>query len=877
MADERTATGLPYAFFKDQGVGTAADQDETGLGQGANIGNVGIQVVNFPVFFDINLSEEQAANFVKYLEYSGYLDGSTAALSVSFVVYNSQLEAFMLVAVEFSIEEGGSITLTPSIASLRADPYSTASDRFRAVLEMLFVCVVMFNVYIELNELAAFGIASAVAIELAKPGVQEASESIATGGTAKNLTRRQRLHRAAALRLPNWYTGITNGGYRNGLVMYLTSFWNVVDLVNIGLQVYSMYLWGTYYFDHARSFRPKVRYSGLVEIGRTERWLQLHAGDLGAGAAASGGFAGVEYTFLEMQIMTGLLTSLRTVSCYSIAFMTFRTLKLLDFQPRLGLVTRTISKAAQDLLHFGLIFVFVFFAYACMGHLTFGGSVTQFSTLSKSAVVCMGILLGDIDVQTDLYRSNNIAANFFFWTFVFIAFFILINMLLAILVDAYVAVKDEAEGNRTVPQDCYHIASSMLPSNAAHRRNVDLIIQPLKQSFKLAAKRRMGAGVDEAKTGGTEGEDGTSGDSEGAKGADATAKGWRDTSGGDTVCLGTAKVTQAMVAKALRKLLPQNSIEVVKQAQPLTRDVSKSRNVGFVAGIAEEQIDSEGTLPELLVQELLAESVFKQLEHWDNSYEHSDGLNVQQQHQGGVNSTTNTSKQQRRMFAAARAVLDGTVDSATGKPLLGGAVDPSATNELGEAAVAEAVEGGNMPDARFKMRALRHLQRIERAARRLEAAIQLPEGMGALDAMEHMADGDDERVSEIGRQSEQIGDQGSLESEIGSAPRAAAAIARKSVFLLPPTVSLLKMMPSSRASTKEALPTMQEETQQGGDFSVDNPLATDPPQNGAKAASSGSSAFPWVKQEPGQRQQQQQLQSKEENGTSGAGASIGYV
>jgi hypothetical protein len=634
-ADERRSTGLPYAFFVDQGVSSAAQV----AGETA-VAGVGTQVVKYPVLFDINLSEEQATNFLQYMEYSGYIDSSTAAISVSFVVYNSQVEVFMLVSVEFTIEEGGSIKLVPSISSLRADPYSTATDRFRAVLEIIFIFVVIFNVFVELGELAALATASAVAIELANPVAEKQHDKPRTSTNTTKMSRRQRLQRAAA-GLPNWYSGLANGGYFNGFLMYTTSFWNVVDLLNISLQVYSMHLWASYYFDHARSFRPQVRYDGLVEIGRTERWMQLHAGDLSAGAEASMGFAGVEYTFLELQAMTGLLTSLRTVSCYSIALMTFRTLKLLDFQPRLGLVTRTIAKASQDLLHFGLIFMFVFFAYASMGHLTFGSAVTEFSTLGKSCMVCMSILLGDIDVQTDLYRSNYIAASFFFWTFVFIAFFILINMLLAILVDAYVAVKDEAEGNRTVPQDCYHMFSSMLPSNTIHRRHVNLVTDPLQRSFEMAARRRQTASS-AAEAEEEEEEEGTSKDAHSDKhhvrsgsiadelsadlsteetsrrteggGAAQTAVqtaddaivtgSWRDVSGGDTVAVGTARVTKAMLIKSLRKLLPPSAIKV-----------GGTHGKRSVADMLNEDDPSQNIDPEA-VPGVLAESIFKQLEHW---------------------------------------------------------------------------------------------------------------------------------------------------------------------------------------------------------------------------------------------------------------------
>ena len=54
-----------------------------------------------------------------------------------------------------------------------------------------------------------------------------------------------------------------------------------------------------------------------------------------------------------------------------------RLLKNLDFQPRLGLVTRTLSSAIVNLSHFLVVFGLVFFSYSVMGHLAFGGELEK--------------------------------------------------------------------------------------------------------------------------------------------------------------------------------------------------------------------------------------------------------------------------------------------------------------------------------------------------------------------------------------------------------------------------------------------------------------------------------------------------------------------
>lgn len=75
----------------------------------------------------------------------------------------------------------------------------------------------------------------------------------------------------------------------------------------------------------------------------------------------------------------------------------------MDFQPRLGVVTRALQLAAPDLLHFFLVAGSVFLCYCVMGFLIFGNSLPWFATLGTSINTCFEMLLGEFaDVNTDL-------------------------------------------------------------------------------------------------------------------------------------------------------------------------------------------------------------------------------------------------------------------------------------------------------------------------------------------------------------------------------------------------------------------------------------------------------------------------------------------
>jgi hypothetical protein len=84
----------------------------------------------------------------------------------------------------------------------------------------------------------------------------------------------------------------------------------------------------------------------------------------------------------------------------------------MDFQPRLGVVTRALQLAAPDLLHFFLVAGSVFLCYYVMGFLIFGNSLPWFATLGTSINTCFEMLLGEFaDVNTALRALGGLQAS----------------------------------------------------------------------------------------------------------------------------------------------------------------------------------------------------------------------------------------------------------------------------------------------------------------------------------------------------------------------------------------------------------------------------------------------------------------------------------
>ena len=57
--------------------------------------------------------------------------------------------------------------------------------------------------------------------------------------------------------------------------------------------------------------------------------------------------------------------------------MLMRTLKLMDFQPYLGVVTRSLSMAALSIIHFFILAFLIFFVFSVFAYSVFGDVIYQ--------------------------------------------------------------------------------------------------------------------------------------------------------------------------------------------------------------------------------------------------------------------------------------------------------------------------------------------------------------------------------------------------------------------------------------------------------------------------------------------------------------------
>lgn len=112
----------------------------------------------------------------------------------------------------------------------------------------------------------------------------------------------------------------------------------------------------------------------------------------------------------------------------------------------MGLITKTISGAASDLVFFVILYLIVQVVYGFLAVLVFGKFASAFSSFGSAFVTNQYLLLGIYEPQDDMDMApQQMIATIYYWSYMLITFFILLNALLAIIVESYAGVKSLAD------------------------------------------------------------------------------------------------------------------------------------------------------------------------------------------------------------------------------------------------------------------------------------------------------------------------------------------------------------------------------------------------------------------------------------------------
>mmetsp|Transcript_11261 Transcript_11261/g.30159 ORF Transcript_11261/g.30159 Transcript_11261/m.30159 type:complete len:1014 (-) Transcript_11261:251-3292(-) len=117
--------------------------------------------------------------------------------------------------------------------------------------------------------------------------------------------------------------------------------------------------------------------------------------------------------------------------CYS-SIITTRFLKGFLGQQKLAMIQYAMWRSTIDVVHFQIIFLVVFGAFVTGGHILFGAELAAWSSVVRAASTTLQMLMGTFKFD-ELYEVAPVSASVWFWSFLLIMVFLLLNLLASIL------------------------------------------------------------------------------------------------------------------------------------------------------------------------------------------------------------------------------------------------------------------------------------------------------------------------------------------------------------------------------------------------------------------------------------------------------------
>jgi len=156
-----------------------------------------------------------------------------------------------------------------------------------------------------------------------------------------------------------------------------------------------------------------------------------------------------------------------------------RLFKAFGSHPRLAVVTSTLKAARIDLAHFGIIFCSVFLTYMVAGIVLFGKASKSFATAARAANTCFRMMFGDFEWD-EMQIAGRLDSFVWFVPFEVLVTLLMINMIMAIVMDAYSEV-----ANSTDSDSLWLVAKRVISGLARPGHHVD----PNKMVARLKAEK----------------------------------------------------------------------------------------------------------------------------------------------------------------------------------------------------------------------------------------------------------------------------------------------------------------------------------------------------------------------------------------------------
>lgn len=139
--------------------------------------------------------------------------------------------------------------------------------------------------------------------------------------------------------------------------------------------------------------------------------------------------------------------TLKTMALAIMLWLVARIVYSLGAHPRISLVTSTLGKAADDIFHFAGIFFMLYVMLALIAQFQFGSGRygETYGAIFSAMAAQFHYMIGELN---DEWKDENAFAVYFIF-FMVVVFFLMLNFLMSIIIDAYTGVKKDLEQQLT--------------------------------------------------------------------------------------------------------------------------------------------------------------------------------------------------------------------------------------------------------------------------------------------------------------------------------------------------------------------------------------------------------------------------------------------
>eukprot|EP00899_Mesostigma_viride_P017701 jgi/Mesvir1/25932/Mv20926-RA.1 len=339
----------------------------------------------FPVFLDANYTQREVLQQLAYIVDGGYIDHHTRKISFQLVAYNAELRRFGTLIAHIDFKPAGVIVTQPQIEIFSVEMYSSPGDKVRAAFEVLFAICVVIATFIELGSLLA-------------------------------------IYRATGSVLPAF-----------------TSFYKLVALASLALMHAIIIIWCYFIVKYNNAFDARITKPVYEQGFRAAKAQVRDRAYLMKMSDGGAGMVDVMNLFSDVMAVIDLLDIYFFLNFLNLMLMMLRLLNLTAFHPMLGIVARTLSRAANDIAHFMVVAGIIFISFAISANLAFGYRLSDFSTLGESLNTCFLMLIGELGVMEklrELVGLKLVIAWTFFWIYMITFYFILFQFFVAFVLAA---------------------------------------------------------------------------------------------------------------------------------------------------------------------------------------------------------------------------------------------------------------------------------------------------------------------------------------------------------------------------------------------------------------------------------------------------------